>query len=110
MLVRERVPGGAEEIAGNELFIREVGTGAPALFVHGLGGNSTNWTDLMWMLSDRLHCVAPDLPGFGRSGPAASGDYSPKAQADVLAVAEVGGRGGGIRTAGWVATPGEFAA
>ena len=85
VLVRERVPGGAEEIAGNELFIREVGTGAPALFVHGLGGNSTNWTDLMWMLSDRLHCVAPDLPGFGRSGPAASGDYSPKAQADVLA-------------------------
>src|SRR5690606_5971853 len=34
---------------------------------------------------DRLHCLAPDLPGFGASGPAASGDYSPKAQADVLA-------------------------
>ena len=27
----------------------------------------------MWMLGDRLHCLAPDLPGFGRSGPAGSG-------------------------------------
>ena len=59
--------------------------GAPALFVHGLGGNSTNWTDLMWMLSDRLHGIAPDLPGFGRSGPNPDGDYGPRAQAQVLA-------------------------
>jgi pimeloyl-ACP methyl ester carboxylesterase len=83
--VRERVPGAQIEVAGSTVYVREAGQGAPALFVHGLGGNSSNWTDLMWMLSDRLHCVAPDLPGFGRSGPAASGDYSPQAQAEVLA-------------------------
>jgi pimeloyl-ACP methyl ester carboxylesterase len=85
VVVRERVRGQLADLAGGEVFIREVGQGAPALFVHGLGGNSTNWTDLMWMLSDRLHCVAPDLPGFGRSGPAVSGDYAPQAQAEVLA-------------------------
>jgi pimeloyl-ACP methyl ester carboxylesterase len=55
------------------------------VFVHGLGGNSTNWTDLMWILSEELHCDAPDLPGFGRSGPSASGDYSPLGQARFLA-------------------------
>lgn len=71
--------------AGREIFVREAGVGAPALFVHGLGGNSTNWTDLMWMLSDRLHAIAPDLPGFGRSGPNPDGDYGPRAQAHVLA-------------------------
>jgi len=71
--------------AGREIFVREAGVGAPALFVHGLGGNSTNWTDLTWMLSDRLHAIAPDLPGFGRSGPNPDGDYGPRAQAHVLA-------------------------
>lgn len=85
MTVRERVPGAMTDVAGHDLYLRDVGEGAPALFVHGLGGNSTNWTDLMWLLSDEQHCLAPDLPGFGRSGPAKSGDYSPQAQARVLA-------------------------
>jgi pimeloyl-ACP methyl ester carboxylesterase len=83
--VRPRVPGHDTRIAGTDLFVRQTGAGEPALFIHGLGGNSTNWTDLMWDLSDTLHCVAPDLPGFGRSGPAASGLYSPQGQADFLA-------------------------
>ena len=85
MDVRPRVPGSEMRVAGTDLFVRQVGSGAPALFVHGLGGNSSNWTDLMWLLSDDVHAVAPDLPGFGRSGPAASGVYSPQGQADFLA-------------------------
>src|SRR5674536_366925 len=44
-------------------------------FVHGLGGASTNWTDLMALLARRLDCWALDLPGFGRSGPPADGSY-----------------------------------
>ena len=47
---------------------------APALFVHGLGGAATNWTDLMALLRDRLDGVAPDLPGFGWSPPPRDGD------------------------------------
>jgi pimeloyl-ACP methyl ester carboxylesterase len=42
----------------------------PALYVHGLGGSSQNWTDLADLLSDRLAGQAIDLPGFGRSDPA----------------------------------------
>lgn len=83
--VRERLPAEVVATEAGELLVRESGSGAPAVFVHGLGGNSTNWTDLMWLLSGRLHCLAPDLPGFGRSGPPASGDYGPPAQAAVVA-------------------------
>ena len=46
--------------------------GAPrerALYVHGLGGASTNWTDLAGLLAVRFDGYALDLPGFGRSGP-----------------------------------------
>ena len=50
VMVRERVPGSSLQVGGDDVFVRETGQGAPALFVHGLGGNSSNWTDLMWML------------------------------------------------------------
>ena len=50
--------------------------GEPALFVHGLGGASTNWTDLMGLLAGRLEARALDLPGFGQSAPPANGRYS----------------------------------
>jgi pimeloyl-ACP methyl ester carboxylesterase len=41
----------------------------PAVYVHGLGGSSQNWTDLAALLADRLEGQAIDLPGFGRSEP-----------------------------------------
>ena len=53
----------------------------PALYVHGLGGASTNWTDLAAQLAPWLDGQAIDLPGFGGSGPAPSGDYSLAAHA-----------------------------
>ena len=40
-----------------------------ALYVHGLGGASTNWTDLAGLLAVRFEGWALDLPGFGRSQP-----------------------------------------
>ncbi|NLU67280.1 alpha/beta hydrolase [Streptomyces sp. HNM0574] len=48
----------------------------PALFVHGLGGSSQNWTALMAELADTVDGEAVDLPGFGDSPPPDSGDYS----------------------------------
>jgi pimeloyl-ACP methyl ester carboxylesterase len=48
----------------------------PALYVHGLGGASTNFTDLADLLSPWLDGHALDLPGFGLSGPSPRGDYS----------------------------------
>jgi pimeloyl-ACP methyl ester carboxylesterase len=71
-------PGHGVDVGGQRIFVRTRGTpgAAPALFVHGLGGSSTNWTDLMALLADRLDCHAIDLPGFGRSGPPVTGNYS----------------------------------
>ncbi|MFC4032570.1 alpha/beta hydrolase [Streptomyces polygonati] len=59
------------------------GTGdhEPALFVHGLGGSSQNWTLLMDKLADRVSGEALDLPGFGHSPPPDDGDYSIAGQA-----------------------------
>jgi pimeloyl-ACP methyl ester carboxylesterase len=62
------------EVGG--LYVRRGPAGRePGLFVHGLGGSATNWTDLMGLLQDRLDSAAPDLPGFGWSPPPADRDY-----------------------------------
>ncbi|PNE39070.1 MULTISPECIES: alpha/beta fold hydrolase [Streptomyces] len=53
----------------------------PALYVHGLGGSSRNWSALMPLLADRLDGEAIDLPGFGESPPPEDGNYSVSAQA-----------------------------
>ncbi|MCC3778725.1 alpha/beta fold hydrolase [Streptomyces sp. UNOB3_S3] len=48
----------------------------PALFVHGLGGSSQNWSELMDRLADTVDGEALDLPGFGDAPPPEDGDYS----------------------------------
>ncbi|WP_069815666.1 alpha/beta hydrolase [Streptomyces sp. TP-A0874] len=53
----------------------------PALYVHGLGGSSVNWSPLLAELADRVDGEAVDLPGFGHSPPPDDGDYSVSAQA-----------------------------
>jgi pimeloyl-ACP methyl ester carboxylesterase len=52
--------------------------------VHGLGGQSTNWTDFMAEMAGELDAWAPDLPGFGWSPPPTDADYSVKADAEVV--------------------------
>jgi pimeloyl-ACP methyl ester carboxylesterase len=53
----------------------------PALYVHGLGGSSQNWSALMPLLADLVDGEALDLPGFGDSPPPDDGDYSVTAHA-----------------------------
>lgn len=48
----------------------------PALYVHGLGGSSQNWSALMAELDGAVDSEAVDLPGFGDSPPPDDGDYS----------------------------------
>ncbi|MFE5514326.1 alpha/beta fold hydrolase [Streptomyces sp. NPDC056529] len=48
----------------------------PALYVHGLGGSSQNWSALMPLLADVVDGEAVDLPGFGVSPPPEDGNYS----------------------------------
>ena len=77
-------PGRSVLVDGAATYLRETpatASGAePALFVHGLGGSSSNWTDLAGLLAGRIDGQAIDLPGFGRSDPARS--YSVAAFAD----------------------------
>ncbi|WP_394814425.1 alpha/beta fold hydrolase [Streptomyces chisholmiae] len=66
----------------------------PALFVHGLGGSSRNWSALMELLAGDVECEALDLPGFGASPPPENGDYSIYGHARaVLRELESAGRG-----------------
>jgi pimeloyl-ACP methyl ester carboxylesterase len=79
-------PGRSVLLDGARVHVRDTaprGAGAePALYVHGLGGSSLNWTDLAGLLADRLDGQAIDLPGFGRSDPARS--YTVAAQARIV--------------------------
>ncbi|WP_019832796.1 alpha/beta fold hydrolase [Sphingomonas sp. PR090111-T3T-6A] len=58
------------DVDGIELFYREAGTaGAPKLLLlHGFPSSSHMFRDLIPLLADRFHIIAPDLPGFGQSG------------------------------------------
>lgn len=69
------------------------------VFVHGLGGSATNWTDLAAGLSARVRGLALDLPGFGRSDPPAGGDYSVAAHADAV-LCFLAGRGESVHLVG----------
>jgi pimeloyl-ACP methyl ester carboxylesterase len=57
------------DVDGTCIFYREAGkTGAPALLLlHGFPTSSHMFRDLIPLLAERFHIVAPDLPGFGRS-------------------------------------------
>jgi pimeloyl-ACP methyl ester carboxylesterase len=118
-------PGAPVTLGTGEVFVRSAPAGAPnaepAVFVHGLGGSSRNWTDLMAELSRPgpvpaepapaspvlsspvlsspvlsspvLSSDAIDLPGFGYSPPPADGDYSIDAHAAaVIALIDASGR------------------
>jgi pimeloyl-ACP methyl ester carboxylesterase len=47
--------------------------GTPQLFVHGLGGNATNWIEVLQGFAEDGPVLAPDLPGFGRTEPPVPG-------------------------------------
>jgi pimeloyl-ACP methyl ester carboxylesterase len=57
------------DVDGLKVFYREAGTAdAPALLLlHGFPSASHMFRDLIPLLADRFHVVAPDLPGFGQS-------------------------------------------
>lgn len=91
-------PGTEVSVAGSRVNVRKTPSAnlaaQPALYVHGLGGASTNFTDLADLLSPWLDGHAIDLPGFGHSGPAPDSDYSVAAHTRlVIGYLEHSGRG-----------------
>jgi pimeloyl-ACP methyl ester carboxylesterase len=97
-------PGELVTLSVGDVFVRTAPAppdAEPAVFVHGLGGSSRNWTDLMGLLSRPaappgapvLAGEALDLPGFGYSPVPADGDYSIDARAAaVIALIDQGGK------------------
>ncbi|MER6439596.1 MULTISPECIES: alpha/beta fold hydrolase [unclassified Streptomyces] len=66
----------------------------PALYVHGLGGSSQNWSALMPLLDGLVDSEALDLPGFGDSPPPDDGDYGITGHARaVIRYLDAAGRG-----------------
>jgi pimeloyl-ACP methyl ester carboxylesterase len=91
-------PGRHLDVGAARIHVRTTPTDNPdaeaALFVHGLGGSSHNWTDFAGVLRNRFAVEAIDLPGHGRSGPAPRNDYSLDAHAaTVIRYLDHSGRG-----------------
>jgi 3-oxoadipate enol-lactonase len=62
------------------LAIDHAGAGPLVIFLHGIGGNRTNWHDQIPAFSDRFHAVSWDARGYGNSddydGPLDFGDFA----------------------------------
>jgi pimeloyl-ACP methyl ester carboxylesterase len=82
-------PGRIARYGDIDVHIRETpgpGTAGPrAVYLHGLGGSATNWTELAGLLACRADGLAVDLPGFGLSPPCKTPDYRMAKQAEVAA-------------------------
>jgi pimeloyl-ACP methyl ester carboxylesterase len=59
--------------------VEEAGSGAPAIFLHGNPDTHAVWNTTIAALP-QLRCLAPDLPGFGKSIAPADHDLSLEAQ------------------------------
>lgn len=61
------------ELYDQPVFWRSAPTsGVPTLYVHGVPTNSDDWVPFL----ERAGGVAPDLPGFGRTGKRGDGDFT----------------------------------
>ena len=68
--------------------IDETGQGPPLVLLHGVGASRAVWRRVTPALAEDRRVIAPDLPGFGESAPAANGfelDTAAAALADPLA-------------------------
>jgi len=66
------------DVDGLPIFYREAGEpGRPVLLLlHGFPASSFMFRDLMPLLADRFHVIAPDYPGFGHSAAPEPGDFT----------------------------------
>ncbi len=51
----------------------DIGDGPPAVLLHGQPGNAGDWEPVTIRLRERMRVIAPDRPGYGRTGGRAAG-------------------------------------
>lgn len=60
-------PSNFVSIKGSKIHYIEDGSGDPVVFLHGMPTSSYLWRNIIPALSDKAHCIAPDLIGMGQS-------------------------------------------
>jgi pimeloyl-ACP methyl ester carboxylesterase len=50
-----------------QVYLEERGCGEPILFLHGVPDSADMWSGIIARLAGQYRCLAPDLPGLGRS-------------------------------------------
>jgi pimeloyl-ACP methyl ester carboxylesterase len=64
------------DVGRTAIHLIDEGQGPPVLLLHGNPDSSEVWSAIIQGLSPRYRCIAPDLPGFGRSIAPDNIDYS----------------------------------
>lgn len=54
-------------INGMDITFSDEGRGQPLIFIHGLGGRSSNWINQRRFFQNQYRVICPDLPGHGAS-------------------------------------------
>ena len=71
------------QVRNEYVHVEQRGEGEPMLLLHGNPDTSAMWQPLIAHLDRRYRCIAPDLPGFGRSaGPVPATDVSLEGMAE----------------------------
>ena len=79
------------QVNGAEIYYEEAGAGAPLLLLHGLLETGRSHAHLMQTFARQYRVIAPDLRGYGRSGPgprAFPPDFYERDAADMAALLE----------------------
>jgi pimeloyl-ACP methyl ester carboxylesterase len=66
------------EVDGTRVHYRIEGQGPTVLLLHGVLAQLQTWDGWVERLKDRYRLVRIDVPGFGLTGPLASGNYTPE--------------------------------
>jgi len=62
-------------LRGLRVHYAEAGEGPPLILVHGFLVSHKEWLPILPYLSQHFRCIAPDLPGWGKSDKRAPGEY-----------------------------------
>lgn len=58
------------DLPSGEVYFNDIGEGHPLVLLHGSGPGATGWSNFsenMKELGERFRCIAPEMPGWGRS-------------------------------------------